>query len=709
MWINTEGNIIRNYDFSNDLSFWDLDNCGGLVSKNPDYYSGIKPISRKNYCVVLNRNSYWQGLRQDITARVSPGATYTVSTYVRVWGPVRGLSSVQAQLTIWVTGGRKFVLIRRVNASKDKWEILEGTFSLQTIPGRIYIDFEGPPPGVDLLISPVVVYSTDLDEHESGDKINLPISVGDNIILNHDFMGGLQFWNLYACNGFVVTEANYFEGVQPYSGKNYCVTLDRTHDWQGLEQEITNRVSPGFIYDFSAFVRVWGPVQEAAKVQATVRLEYPDLETKYIIIESVIATKENWEKLEGTFSFMTMPKLATIYFEGPDPGIILLIDSVVVTCVSHEQENENVINLPISIGGSSIENHDFSDGLHYWELDNCGGYVPKSPDYYKGVQPIAGKNYCVVLNRNSYWQGLRRDITESVSAGTTYTVSTNVRVWGPVRGLSSVQAQLTIWAPEGRKFVLIRRVNASMDEWEKLEGTFLLESIPGRVYIDFEGPPPGVNLLISPVMVYSSGLNEQEKKIRNRIDSPISSGGNIILNHDFHEGLSFWNLHACNGFVATESNYYEGVQPYSGKNYCVTLDRTEDWQGLEQDITDSVSPRSTYIISAFLRVWGADQESCQINAALRLEYPNFETAKKIIGRVTVKADSWVMLDGTFLLETMPRQVIFYFDGPAPGVVLLIDSVVIEEHKDSVEVGSSMDKIHEDNVGNEAYTNHISHH
>lgn len=35
-----------------------------------------------------------------------------------------------------------------------------------------------------------------------------------------------------------------------------------------------------------------------------------------------------------------------------------------------------------------------------------------------------------------------------------------------------------------------------------------------------------------------------------------------------------------------------------------------------------------------------------------------------------------MLEGSFSLSTVPNEVIFYFEGPPPGVQLLIKSVVI---------------------------------
>lgn len=41
--------------------------------------------------------------------------------------------------------------------SKDKWEKLEGTFSLSTVPDRVVFYLEGPSPGIDLLIQSVEI------------------------------------------------------------------------------------------------------------------------------------------------------------------------------------------------------------------------------------------------------------------------------------------------------------------------------------------------------------------------------------------------------------------------------------------------------------------------------------------------------------------------------------------------------------------------
>lgn len=45
-------------------------------------------------------------------------------------------------------------------------------------------------------------------------------------------------------------------------------------------------------------------------------------------------------------------------------------------------------------------------------------------------------------------------------------------------------------------------------------------------------------------------------------------------------------------------------------------------------------------------------------------------------RTSVFQEKWEKLEGTFSLSTMPDRVVFYLEGPSPGIDLLIQSVEI---------------------------------
>jgi Carbohydrate binding domain len=68
-------------------------------------------------------------------------------------------------------------------------------------------------------------------------------------------------------------------------GDNCAVVTKRTQQWQGLEQDITNKVKIGVKYSVFAHVRVDGPIiNEQVEVKAKIRLENFDSTRDYITV-----------------------------------------------------------------------------------------------------------------------------------------------------------------------------------------------------------------------------------------------------------------------------------------------------------------------------------------------------------------------------------------------------------------------------------------
>ncbi|KAG0458544.1 hypothetical protein HPP92_023701 [Vanilla planifolia] len=69
-------------------------------------------------------------------------------------------------------------------------------------------------------------------------------------------------------------------------------------------------------------------------------------------------------------------------------------------------------------------------------------------------------------------------------------------------------------------------------------------------------------------------------------------------------------------------------------------------------------------------------EATGVQATLRLENPGFATDYLCIGRKSTMEDIWEKLEGSFTLTSLPKRLVFYLEGPPPGVNLLINSVAI---------------------------------
>lgn len=103
-----------------------------------------------------------------------------------------------------------------------------------------------------------------------------------NIISNCNFSEGLHLWHPICCHAYVASQwSGFLDGIRGNSGENYAVVSKRTEFWQGLEQDITDRVSTGTAYAVSAYVRVYGNIHGKVEVKATLRLQNPDESTHY--------------------------------------------------------------------------------------------------------------------------------------------------------------------------------------------------------------------------------------------------------------------------------------------------------------------------------------------------------------------------------------------------------------------------------------------
>ena len=198
------------------------------------------------------------------------------------------------------------------------------------------------------------------------------------------------------------------------------------------------------------------------------------------------------------------------------------------------------------------------------------------------------------------------------------------------------------------------RVKASGD-WAHLRGKFLINGWPSKVVVYLEGPPPGTEILvtrfkvkrtkkllpfkvnrfffhgiiiisqifwdITPMNMFLICFQPPEK-----ISLRSISQGSIILNPEFSEGMSFWHASGCQGRVVSSSS------ARTGQNFAVVSNRTESWQGLEQDITDRITIDRFYIVSSWIKVSGGHDEECEVLATIKLEWSDSTATYQLAGK-----------------------------------------------------------------------------
>ncbi|TXG52585.1 hypothetical protein EZV62_021754 [Acer yangbiense] len=514
---------------------------------------------------------------------------------------------------------------------------------------------------------------------EDHNTVNSSTGSATNIIINSDFSMGLHSWHPNSCHSFIVSaESNYPEGTSTNSVGNHAVVTNRRECWQGLEQDITSRVSTGSTYFVSASVGVSGPLQGSADVLATLKLEHKDSETSYFFIGKTSASKERWEKLEGTFTLSAVPNRAVFYLEGPAPGVDLLIRSVVITCSSPKECENKRADCVTAVDEGIILNPNFEDGLSNWSgRGGCKIVLHDSMADGK-IVPQSGKVFASATERTQGWNGIQQEITGRVQRKLAYDVTAVVRIFGNNVTTATVQATLWVQTPNQRdQYIGVSNVQATDKDWVQLQGKFLLNGSPAKVVIYIEGPPPGTDILVNSLVV------KRAEKIPPSSPPVIENpayGINIITNSELSDSTNGWfPLGNCTLGVGTGSPHILPPmardslgphEPLSGRHILVTK-RTQTWMGPAQMISDKLKLFLTYQVSAWVRIGSGATGPQNVNIALSVDNRWVNG-----GQVEINNDRWHEIGGSFRIEKQPSKVMLYIQGPAPGIDLMVAGVQI---------------------------------
>ncbi|KAJ3672826.1 hypothetical protein LUZ60_006200 [Juncus effusus] len=493
----------------------------------------------------------------------------------------------------------------------------------------------------------------------------------ENIITNHDFSQGLNSWNPNSCHLSIASDdSTYKNGIRPNCGGNYVIVTQRSQTWQGLEQDVTDKIAPDVKYEISSFVRVCGEIHESTIVQATLKLENHDNSTNFLCIGRVSVSKEKWEKLEGSFALKTVPKRVVFYLEGPPPGVDLLIDSVSVSY--KKEENVNIIS-----------NYDFSDGIKAWRPNNCHAYVASDwSGQVSGIQGHFGNNYAVATKRTQNWQGLEQDITAKVKPGVQYYVFALVRVFGEnVGDHVDVTATVRLEGFGGEiDYLFVNKVSAGKERWEKLEGSFALKSVHKSVVFYLEGPPAGVDLLIDCVKITNFNPSTQspvteQKPVPQTSQSQHNYASSLTQNPNFETGLASWTGRGCKIFLNTDFAPVRNIRALTNNYFAVATERRDTWQGIQQDITSKMQRKALYSVKTAVRIVGSSRNS-EVRVTLWYKGKNGREEFKGIAKGQVSDQDWTELEGKLLVFNEIEQAIIFLEAPPAGTDILVNHFAV---------------------------------
>jgi hypothetical protein len=189
-------------------------------------------------------------------------------------------------------------------------------FQARAVSGSVFGDANGPVTNLFLyVVGPPA--STDLfvDDVELAPLDSLAI---ENLLANPAFESGTTGWQARG-------PATVLPSSLAHSGTNAVVVTNRAAPWQGVEQNLTDRLEPGRTYFFSPWVRTDRATNDTVKLSMERR---ETTATNFTVIASTLAASNGWTWLSG---YHTPPATGTVtalkfYVEGPAPGVVLFVD-----------------------------------------------------------------------------------------------------------------------------------------------------------------------------------------------------------------------------------------------------------------------------------------------------------------------------------------------------------------------------------------------
>ena len=478
--------LVANGSFDDGTKGWRAFE-GGTISAETDE-------SGNHYGKITGRTGTGSGLAYDLTGKIVEGVKYHIKAKIKYdneKGPAKRNFNITFQNgTAWnyrqVAGG--------VDVEKGKWTEIECDY----VPGK---STQGNPFSsventmffetgwvqtatadndlMDFYVDDVsVTYNkSDLPDEEENDNLIELIKNGDIETGNTDGWRSTPQEPDAKDEKSAVLTAVAEEGA---SG-NYCLSVaDRSTTGMGACQDISGKLEFGKTYTISGKLKyTTGP--DTKKFMVTI--QNGDNYNWRENLVTINATKGEWATFKGTYTvhdksekFPFDPTQNFIFIETPWTGTPTAENDWMgyyLDDFSMTTEDDNI-----------VKNGSFEKGSANWT--GFEGGTINIVDDAKGAQD--GSKYIAATNRTACAQGPSQDVSNKLSAGSTYVVSAWVK-YDAKDAVDSKTFNMTIQnGPDYKYRKVIKSATAKKGEWTQITGEYKMpdDAITDQNYIFFE-------------------------------------------------------------------------------------------------------------------------------------------------------------------------------------------------------------------------------
>ena len=478
--------LVANGSFDDGTKGWRAFE-GGTISAETDK-------SGNNYGKITGRTGTGSGLAYDLSGKIVEGVKYHIKAKIKYDnenGPATRKFNITFQNgTAWnyrqVAGG--------VDVAKGKWTEIECDYvpgkstegnPFSSVENTMFFETGWVPSAtaendlMDFYVDDVsVTYNkSDLPDEEENDNLIELITNGDVET------GNTNGWRSTPQEPDAKDEKNAVLTAVAEEGAsgNYCLSVaNRLTTGMGACQDISGKLEFGKTYTISGKLKYkTGPATKKFYVTIQNGDDYNWREN----LVTINATKGEWATFKGTYtvhdkseSFPFDPTKNFIFIETPWTGnptaendwMEYYLDDFSMTT-----EDDNI-----------VKNGSFEKGSANW--DGFEGGTIEIRDDAKGAQD--GSKYIAAINRDACAQGPSQNVSNKLSAGSTYVVSAWVK-YDAKDAVDSKSFNMTIQnGPDYKYRKVIKSATAKKGEWTQITGEYTMpdDAITNQNYIFFE-------------------------------------------------------------------------------------------------------------------------------------------------------------------------------------------------------------------------------
>ncbi len=310
------------------------------------------------------------------------------------------------------------------------------------------------------------------------------------------------------------------------------------------------------------------------------------------------------------------------------------------------------LSISILAQGDVIVSNDFEKGTDKWEARGDRVSIGNSKDQF-----VSGTKSMKVSGRSAFWQGAQLNIIKLLSPGKIYKFTASVKLG---KNDKPDNLKMTIQRGSGGgegTYNELAVAEANADEWKTLSGTFKPSGNDGYILVYFETARSSTSFFVDDFKIEIAGDN-----------IPAQSGE--ILKNDFED------MTAQNWFARGD-----GVQMFSsnagGSQNLKVSARTQNWHGLQLDVSPILFKGRTYEISVSVRlVKGQSKDNLvvtmqQTPSKGEIQYIN------IVAPTAVTDAEWTTLTGKYMATTSDNNLVIYVEAAGATTAFHIDNFSVK--------------------------------